>query len=95
MRGHEGHMECILKMLAEQSIEHQQDLYVVFVDYSKAFDKVRHNALLKMLDKINIDDKDLRLLWNLYREQTACVQLPGGMTKEFRVKRDVRQRCVG
>ena len=39
-----------LSMLMERCIEVQKDLYICFIDYSKAFDKVRHNELIKMLE---------------------------------------------
>ena len=39
----------VLKMLCEIAIEHQQDLYLVFIDYKKAFDRVKHKELFEML----------------------------------------------
>ena len=85
----------LIRMLSERAIEHQQDLYMVFIDYTKAFDRVKHKELFKMLKNIQIDEKDLRLLYNLYQQQTATVRLPGGMTSEFEIRRGVRQGCVG
>ena len=32
----------ILRILAERAIEMQEDAYLCFIDYSKAFDKVKH-----------------------------------------------------
>ena len=37
-----------LSMLAERCIEMQKDLYLCFIDYSKAFDKVRHEKLFNI-----------------------------------------------
>lgn len=39
----------VLSMLGERAIEHQQDLYLCFIDYQKTFDKVCHIELFKML----------------------------------------------
>ncbi|GFO27782.1 Egf domain-specific o-linked n-acetylglucosamine transferase [Plakobranchus ocellatus] len=58
-------------MLMERCIEMQKDLYLCFIDYSKAFDKVRHVELFLVLEKIDIDGKDLRIIRNLYWDQTA------------------------
>ena len=34
-----------LRILCEKYLQHQQDLYHVFIDFKKAFDRVRHAAL--------------------------------------------------
>ena len=57
-----------LRMLCERAIEHQQNVFLCYIDYHKAFDKVRHNLLLNMLKQIRIDDKDYRIIHNLYFE---------------------------
>ena len=38
-----------LRMLSERSIQHQQNIYICFIDYKKAFDRVRHKRLFKMI----------------------------------------------
>ena len=53
-------------MLMERSDEVQKDLYLCLIDYSKAFDKVRHNDLFDILSKLDVDAKDLCILRNLY-----------------------------
>ena len=63
----------ILRMLSERAIEMQRRLYVCFIDNIKAFDKVRHEVLTltDMLQHLDEDGKDLRLIHNLYWEQSA------------------------
>ncbi|GFS16897.1 RNA-directed DNA polymerase from mobile element jockey-like [Elysia marginata] len=51
-----------MMMLIERCIETQKNLYICFIDYSKAFDKVRHKELFHILDSLDIDGKDLRIL---------------------------------
>ena len=63
-----------LSMLAERCIEMQKDLYLCFIDYSKAFDKVRHEKLFNILEHLDIDGKDLRVIRNLYWDQSAAVE---------------------
>ncbi|GFR84305.1 RNA-directed DNA polymerase from mobile element jockey-like [Elysia marginata] len=58
-----------LSMLMERAVEVQHDVYLGFIGYSKAFDKVKHSELFGILDQLNIDGKDLRILRNLYWEQ--------------------------
>ncbi|GFO09383.1 RNA-directed DNA polymerase from mobile element jockey-like [Plakobranchus ocellatus] len=59
-----------LSMLMERCIEMQKDLHLCFIDYSKAFDKVRYVELFRMLEKLDIDGKDLRVIRNLYWNRT-------------------------
>ena len=41
----------------EKAIEKQKDLYICFIDYVKAFDRVKHQELIKVLEQIGIDEK--------------------------------------
>ena len=78
-----------MRMLGERTIHHQQNLYLVFIDYQKAFDKVRHTDLFKMLTNMRIDDKDIREVRSVYTEQLAAVCLSRGTTNWFHIKRGV------
>jgi len=51
----------MIRMLSERAIEMQRNLFLCFIDYSKAFDNVKHERLLEMLEDIQIDGKDLRI----------------------------------
>ena len=84
----------ILRQLAERSIEHQQDMYLCFLDYSKAFDRVRHEPLLEILQSLDIDGKDLRILLNLYWDQTAAVRIDDELSGWAKIQRGVRQGCI-
>ena len=83
-----------LSMLMERCIEVQKDLYICFIDYSKAFDKVRHNELFDILEQLDIDGKDLRIIKNLYWNQNAAVRIEGDCSEFKQIKRGVRQGCV-
>ncbi|GFO19544.1 endonuclease-reverse transcriptase [Plakobranchus ocellatus] len=85
-----------LSMLMEGCIEMQKDLHLCFIDYSKAFDKVRHVELFRMLEKLDIDGKDLRVIRNLYMywDQTASVRIEVEHSDFKPIKRGVRQGCV-
>ena len=83
-----------LKTLMERSIEVQKDLYLCFIDYSKAFDKVRHSDLFDILTGLDIDGKDLRVLRNLYWEQEAAIRVDNDCSEYRPIRRGVRQGCV-
>ena len=84
----------MIRMLSEGAIEMQKDLYLCFIDYTKAFDKVQHEELLGMLGKLDIHGKDLRIFRNLYWEQTACMRIDNDLSEYTRIERGVRQGCV-
>ena len=67
---------------------------ICFIDYSKAFDKVKHEKLFEMLNQLDVDGKDLRVLRNLYWDQTAAVRVDGELSEYTNIKRGVRQGCV-
>ena len=79
-----------LSMLAERCIEMQKDLYLCFIDFSKAFDKVRHEKLFNILEHLDIDGKDLRVIRNLYWDQSAAVRIGGELSEYKLIKRGVR-----
>ena len=43
-----------LQISCEKYLQHQQDLYHVFIDFKKAFDRVWHAALWATMKKYNI-----------------------------------------
>ena len=59
----------------------------VFFYYSKAFDKVRHEKLFNILEHLDIDGKDLRVIRNIYWDQSAAVQIGGELSEYKLMKR--------
>ena len=69
-------------------------MHLCFVDWKKALERVNHERLIKILNKIVIDSKDLRLIEALYYEQTANVKIGNDVTDEIQIENGVRQNCV-
>ena len=67
----------LLRMISERAIEMQKDLYICFIDYTKAFEKVQHKEPFNSLQNLDLYRKDLRIIRNLYWEQTACMHVGG------------------
>ena len=78
----------------ERAIEVQQDLYLCFIDYSKAFDKVKHSEIIKLLENLNVDGKDLRIVRNMYWKQTAAMRVNNTIGRFQKIEMGVRQGCV-
>ena len=64
-----------LRTLTERAIEVQKELCLCFIDYSQAFDKVKHSDLFDILLTHNWDGKVLRVIRNVYREQEATMRI--------------------
>ena len=52
-----------------------KDVYAVFVDLKKAFDRVDWKKLIEILKKTGVDWKERRLLSNLYMKQRIKVRI--------------------
>ena len=83
-----------LKILCEKYLQHQQDLYHVFIDFKKAFDRVWHAALWATTRQYNINANLTRMIQNLYDKATSAVYLNNSIGVWFRTTVRVRQGCV-
>ena len=84
----------IIRTLVERALEVQKDVYLCFIDYTKAFDRVKHNEIMKQLTQLRIDGKDLRIIKNIYWEQEAAMRVENDTSSFEKIKRGVRQGCV-
>jgi len=81
-----------LIILMHKAREHQQPLYMCFVNFRKALDLISHDrvTMVDMGYPLHLID----LLAKLYRKQLAKVKVAGTLSEWFRVKKGVRQGCV-
>ena len=77
-----------LRTICERTLEVNQDVYICFIDYKKAFDRVNHSKMIECSSEIGVDRKDLRIIANMYWEQIGIVRIEGGVTSEFKIKRE-------
>ena len=83
-----------LRILCEKYLQHQQNLYHVFIDFKKAFDRVWHAALWATMRKYNISANLVRAIEQLYDKATSAVQMNGSIGEWFRTTIGVRQGCL-
>ena len=78
-------------MLCERSLENDNELFICFVDFEKAFDTVKWTKLWYTLKTIGIDWRDIRLISNLYLQhyQSGKLLLQGSIY----IGRWLRQGC--
>ena len=82
-----------LCILCEKYLQHQQDLYHVFTDFKKAFDRVWHAALWATMKKYNISTNLIQVIKNLYNKATSAILFNGSVGDWFRRTVGVRQGC--
>ena len=83
-----------LRILCEKYLQHQQDLYHVFIDFKKAFDSVWHAALWATMRHYNINANLIRMMQNLYDKATSAIYLNNSTGDWFGTTVGVRQRCL-
>ena len=59
-----------LRAIMDRYLEVNKNIYICFIDYEKAFDRVFHHKLMEVLDNSEIiDGKNRRIIQNLYWQQ--------------------------
>ena len=83
-----------LRVLCEKYSQHQQDIYHVFIDFKKVFDRVWHDALWATMKKYNMGQKLINTIKQLYAKANSAVLVKGTMGDWFHTSVGVRQGCL-
>ena len=83
-----------LRIICERYLQYQQDLYHVFVDFKKEFDRVWHAALWATMNLYNINGNMIKLIQSLYNKATSAVYLNNRIGDWFSTTVGVRQGCL-
>ena len=71
-----------------------QFIYLCFINYAKAFDRVDYSKLWKTLKEMGILDHLTCLLRNLHVGQEATVRTLYGTTERFRIEKGLAIYCL-
>ena len=82
------------RWIIEKAREFQKNIYFCVIAYAKAFDRVDHNKLWKILKEMGIPDYLTCLLRNLYTGQEAIVRTGHRTTDWFQITKGVHQSCI-
>ena len=80
-----------LRMLMEKYSEGQRELYCVFVDLQKAYNRVSREELWYCMRKSGMVEKYVRLVQNMYDGSETLVRCAVGTTESFKVKVGLHQ----
>ena len=91
-----GTREQILntRQIVEKAREFNLPTYLCFVDYTKAFDKIKWNLLWKIMEEMGTPQHLISLIRNLYENNTAKVRVDQTYSDKFRTCTGVRQGCI-
>lgn len=84
---------CI-QVLVQRCRDVDHPVFMCFIDFEKAFDRVKHDKLVAILREVGIDDKDLQIIRNLYWNQQASVKIGKNTSETIAIRRGVRQGCI-
>ena len=74
--------------------EFQKNIYLCFIDYTKAFDGVDHSKLWKILKEMGMPDLLISILRDLYTGQEETVRTRHGTMDWFQIRKGVGQGCI-
>ena len=77
----------------EKSREQHRNLYITFIDFTKAFDTVNRQLLFSILEKIGCPPKLINLIKHLYTNVKARLIVDGELSKFFDYNSGVKQGC--
>lgn len=66
---------------------------ILSIDQEKAFDRVNHQFLFKVLDRCNLGNFFTKWIHILYSKPTSSVNINNSLTKKIKLERSVRQGC--
>jgi len=70
------------------------NVYACFVDYKTAFDSIKHEKLLHIMEKAGIPELERKLIKALYWNQYAVVKTKNGSSRRICIGRGIRQGCI-
>ena len=77
-----------LSQLIEKSIEFNKPLYIVFIDFAKAFDSIKLDKLWSILDKTTLNKNYINLLKSIYDGSAeAVIKTDHGISRVVDIKR--------
>ncbi|VDO16914.1 unnamed protein product [Brugia timori] len=79
-----------LNQILEKSREYNMPLCLMFIDFNKAFDSVKHYAVWEALTNQGVGREVVEVLKNMYRSSKAYVKLDKE-GEEFKVQKGVKQ----
>jgi len=89
-----GDLILNVRWMIERAREFNEDIYLCFIDYSKAFDCVDHAKFWMTMHDMGVPENIIVLMKNIYDKQEATLRTKYGETGSFPIEIGVRQGCL-
>lgn len=81
----------IMKELASKYWEYNRDLFIVFIDFTKAYDSIDRSKLWSLMKKFKFSDKIIKLIKLCVNDSKGKVKVGREYTEIFEINTGVRQ----
>jgi len=82
------------RQIQQKCREQHRDLYMVFIDLTKAFDSVNRQGLWLILHKIGCPDKFINIVRSFHDSMKGQVIESGVLSDLFGISNDTMQGCI-
>ena len=70
----------------------EEYIYLCFIEYEKAFDRVKHEKIIESMENLDLDGKDINMIRNMYWNHKAYMRRV--VTGNSHQKRSTTMLCV-
>ena len=85
---------AILRKIIDSTIQDAEaKLHIVFLDWARAFDRIKPEALILALKRFGIDGLTLDLIRAIYEVRTFCIQGDSANSSKRRQETRITQGC--
>lgn len=88
------HLKLLLKLMEKFILEKGIKAAFVAYDFEKAFDRMDHKWLLRVLSKFGFGKRIINLISAIYQDACFQVQVNGILTDKIPLRRGVKQGCA-
>ncbi|KAL7726621.1 hypothetical protein ACLKA6_010486 [Drosophila palustris] len=82
-----------LRAITEQAVEWRSPLYLLFIDFKKAFDTVKRAAIWQALARKGVPDNIIAIIKAMYENAELSVLHKGKISAPFQTRTGVKQGC--
>jgi hypothetical protein len=83
----------MLRIISERTSDTDEKVCACFIDWQKAFDRVKRTKLMQILKVTGIDLCERRLMSKFYMDHSVKLKLGQGERRSVKIERGVRQGC--
>ena len=85
----------ILDYCVRESYKNRKELFLISIDFAKAFDSIKRNVYIKVLKKYKIHPNLIDVIAEIYKNDATDVYFNGTQQCEINITSGIRQGCNG